>query len=477
MPLAKDVELEDLSKKTIGYTGADIEALVREAALLALREDMETKQVKKSAYNNEFLVVDVGGVVQGESGWSQMTTADGAKLTYSNGPFQFSVEFSGVDGASRLEDQRQQVRQARQETARKFRKGWNDVVQASLTQIKAVNQNTKLHLDRIEANLQHIRDEVRELSPLAENLGISPPAKLKEEAVQSHPLEPSLMTTRLTTEGVEIRNGLSEVTELRESTGDEILHQKLDVAELALFSADQSFGGGDPSSGEFWLNIGRALIDHVKTVLDVGTGFVPGINDARDFYELTCGKDLFSGENIGLEGRTLSALGLLIGSGALYRNIAHSVKSLLPVGDRIGKKAVETALQAAARSEGNFSEIKKAASLLKKYDVGDDSRREVIEAFNRGTKAGPNSHSRTLRRYYIEGTTLPRNKWLTEIETADPYNDLVLPKKGEYIFKEWQLPAGADIIEGPIAPFKGRKPLPGATQVYVLDENILKELK
>ncbi|NJE02602.1 CDC48 family AAA ATPase [Thermococcus sp. MV11] len=37
VPLAKDVNLRELAKKTEGYSGADLEALVREAALLAMR--------------------------------------------------------------------------------------------------------------------------------------------------------------------------------------------------------------------------------------------------------------------------------------------------------------------------------------------------------------------------------------------------------------------------------------------------------
>ncbi|MBM3228747.1 CDC48 family AAA ATPase, partial [Candidatus Pacearchaeota archaeon] len=45
MPLAKNVKLNDIAKKTIGYTGADIEAFVREAALIALRESKDAKIV------------------------------------------------------------------------------------------------------------------------------------------------------------------------------------------------------------------------------------------------------------------------------------------------------------------------------------------------------------------------------------------------------------------------------------------------
>jgi len=40
-----------LAKKTEGYTGADVEALIREAALLALREDRDAKQVKKKHFD------------------------------------------------------------------------------------------------------------------------------------------------------------------------------------------------------------------------------------------------------------------------------------------------------------------------------------------------------------------------------------------------------------------------------------------
>ncbi len=50
MPLAKDVNLKDLAKKTIGYTGADLEALAREAAMLSLRESVDAKQVNRKHF-------------------------------------------------------------------------------------------------------------------------------------------------------------------------------------------------------------------------------------------------------------------------------------------------------------------------------------------------------------------------------------------------------------------------------------------
>ncbi len=45
MPLAEDVDLEFLAIRTEGYSGADLAALVREAAMLALREDVNATKV------------------------------------------------------------------------------------------------------------------------------------------------------------------------------------------------------------------------------------------------------------------------------------------------------------------------------------------------------------------------------------------------------------------------------------------------
>jgi len=45
MPLAEDVDLEYLARVTEGYTGADLAALAREAALYALREDLSASRV------------------------------------------------------------------------------------------------------------------------------------------------------------------------------------------------------------------------------------------------------------------------------------------------------------------------------------------------------------------------------------------------------------------------------------------------
>jgi transitional endoplasmic reticulum ATPase len=50
MPLGKDVSLDDLAEKTTNFSGADIEVVCREAAMTALRNDINVKEVKRAHF-------------------------------------------------------------------------------------------------------------------------------------------------------------------------------------------------------------------------------------------------------------------------------------------------------------------------------------------------------------------------------------------------------------------------------------------
>jgi len=50
MPLADDVDLDELADLTDGYVGADIEGICREAGMIALREDINAKVVKREHF-------------------------------------------------------------------------------------------------------------------------------------------------------------------------------------------------------------------------------------------------------------------------------------------------------------------------------------------------------------------------------------------------------------------------------------------
>jgi transitional endoplasmic reticulum ATPase len=57
MPLAKNVDLVKMSEITEGFSGADIQGLCREAAMNALREDLESKEVLKKHFDNALKIL------------------------------------------------------------------------------------------------------------------------------------------------------------------------------------------------------------------------------------------------------------------------------------------------------------------------------------------------------------------------------------------------------------------------------------
>ena len=57
MPLAEDVDISKLARKTDGYAGADIEGVCREAAMIALRSDIEASVVQMDHFLSALEVV------------------------------------------------------------------------------------------------------------------------------------------------------------------------------------------------------------------------------------------------------------------------------------------------------------------------------------------------------------------------------------------------------------------------------------
>jgi transitional endoplasmic reticulum ATPase len=52
MPLARDVDLDQIASQAAGYSGADIEAICREAGLVALRREIEAKDVTREDFRD-----------------------------------------------------------------------------------------------------------------------------------------------------------------------------------------------------------------------------------------------------------------------------------------------------------------------------------------------------------------------------------------------------------------------------------------
>src|SRR5207237_2726709 len=52
MPLAKDVDVDQITSQAAGYSGADLEGVCREAGLISLRRDIETKGVTREEFRD-----------------------------------------------------------------------------------------------------------------------------------------------------------------------------------------------------------------------------------------------------------------------------------------------------------------------------------------------------------------------------------------------------------------------------------------
>tara|TARA_Y100000310_G_scaffold159627_1_gene159285 strand:- start:46254 stop:48521 length:2268 start_codon:yes stop_codon:yes gene_type:complete len=57
MPLAKDVDLKKMASKSESYVGADLEAVTREAGLLALRENIKSEEVLKKHFEQALIKI------------------------------------------------------------------------------------------------------------------------------------------------------------------------------------------------------------------------------------------------------------------------------------------------------------------------------------------------------------------------------------------------------------------------------------
>ena len=71
MPLAKDVDLKKLVEKSENFTGADIAGLCKEAAMLALRKNKDTKEVAMEHFE-EALKITVDWYKNNEDWWRKL---------------------------------------------------------------------------------------------------------------------------------------------------------------------------------------------------------------------------------------------------------------------------------------------------------------------------------------------------------------------------------------------------------------------
>ena len=95
MPLSDDVDLASLADRTHGYTGADLEDLVRRAGLEALRNDLNAVTVTAAFFEESLKQTRASVTVEMEKEYSEL--AETLKSESPRGPKRigFAVDSEG----------------------------------------------------------------------------------------------------------------------------------------------------------------------------------------------------------------------------------------------------------------------------------------------------------------------------------------------------------------------------------------------
>jgi len=93
IPVEKDVVLADIAKVTQGYVGADLEAVCREAAMLALRKDMDVKKVTKENFTEALKIVKPSVSAEIEKMYAEIQ--DGFRMARSKEMAEHSANYFG----------------------------------------------------------------------------------------------------------------------------------------------------------------------------------------------------------------------------------------------------------------------------------------------------------------------------------------------------------------------------------------------
>ncbi len=140
-----------------------------------------------------------------------------------------------------------------------------------------------------------------------------------------------------------------------------------DTAVLGLKMASELAVAGMEGVANHFVSISehlRKISVESKAIADVLTAFTPGVNDARDLYELFEGKDLLSGEALNSFERSLALVGLAIGSGAgfwvVLEKLGRAARFETKVANRIALSA-----RRLTKSSITFKSLKSVREIVK----------------------------------------------------------------------------------------------------------------
>lgn len=112
-------------------------------------------------------------------------------------------------------------------------------------------------------------------------------------------------------------------------TNPECLYYSESVHELYNTCVNELIANQDPGYRDVVVNSAESTAGVFNTVvmqsINIATAVTPGINDVRDWYELTTGTDMISGEKLQTWEKVVTGVAVIAGSGVLFRNIIHTV--------------------------------------------------------------------------------------------------------------------------------------------------------
>lgn len=180
----------------------------------------------------------------------------------------------------------------------------------------------------------------------------------------------------------------------------------------------------------WWRSANPTLLNKFKNAFALigrmGLGFIPVIGDASDLYEVLTGKDFVSGEDLGFGGRLLSAMGVLVGAGQQWREVAHGLENVenlihtkIP---GVSTKEVSSVAKAADKlaEEGNlYGRSKVGKTYNAHFEDGPLTDREALDSFSgkKYTEITPGSGEKFYRVGDKEGPYWSRVKPTSQIRS------------------------------------------------------------
>lgn len=214
-----------------------------------------------------------------------------------------------------------------------------------------------------------------------------------------------------------------------------------------------------------------------ESMLRIGVGFTPGINDVADLYELFTGKDFLTGNNLSTFERSLSGVGVIAGSGQGYRyanRVLNAPSKYLPefekgiekVGGRATGKLETLAV------EGSFKSSR--SRIVNKFSAEEVNARHIeignAPPYKKGTQVSE-IHSQVREKWVrVHGDENVRGKWIIREESLSGLNPeqikakFSLPKTPTHI-SDVSPPPGTRILRGRVAENFGGKS--GAVQYEI----------